>query len=416
MDYDYDVLIVGGGAAGFFTALNAATLRPELRIGLIERGASFLTKVKVSGGGRCNVTHAEFDPSELVKNYPRGEKELLGPFHSFSTGDTVAWFEERGIALKIEEDGRMFPTTDSSQTIIDCFLQEANQLGISLLKKHSLQRLKRTGDSWLVETNIAKLVTKHVVIATGSNTKIWKLLETLGHHIVPAVPSLFTFNIGESWIHQMAGISTMATVEILDEDQQPLLESHGPLLLTHWGFSGPAILRLSAWGAQILNQVDYRFQIRVNWLDNVTATEALESLKEARNIYGRKKLVNQPAFQLPKRLWKTLIQVAQISEDYTYANLTKIELQEIANILTDMILQVDGKSTFKEEFVTAGGVSLKEVDFRTFESKLFPKLYFAGEVLDIDAITGGFNFQNAWTGGFVVAKAISRAYEVNNQV
>lgn len=403
-----DVIIIGGGAAGFFTAINAAENNPKLKIIILERGKEVLTKVKVSGGGRCNVTHAEFLPKELTQNYPRGEKELLGPFHTFMTGDTIDWFEKRGVELKIEEDGRMFPVSDSSQTIIDCFLSEAKRLGVEVLLNQSVKEIQKDGEYFIINTTTDTFSAKKVVIATGSNPKIWQLLEGLGHTIIPAVPSLFTFNIKDSRIIDLPGLSTDASVKVLDQKGKTILESNGPLLITHWGMSGPAILKLSAWGARLLEPLKYHFNIEVNWINGLSEEEVLDSLKEMKNIQGKQTIYKYAQFELPKRLWQSLVKASGIAETLTWADATRENLQNLANQLTAGIFEVRGKSTFKEEFVTAGGVDLKEVNFKTFESRKVDGLYFAGEVLNIDAITGGFNFQNAWTGGFLVAQAITK--------
>ena len=399
-----DVLIIGGGAAGFFTAINLAKLKPSLSIVILERGKEVLTKVKVSGGGRCNVTHAQFDPSELVVNYPRGSKELLGPFHKFMTGDTIAWFEERGIALKIEEDGRMFPTTNSSQTIIDCFINEAQEYGIPILNNHVVKKISPINENWLVTTNQGDFMSSKIMVATGSNTKIWKILEELGHTIVTPVPSLFTFNIDDERLHGIPGISLQDVgVKVVDSQ----LESSGPLLITHVGLSGPAILKLSAFGAILLASRDYKFQIEINFIGFSTLS-CIERLKEIKSELNKKFVINSQQFDLPKRLWSKLVTAASIEHDRRWSDLKKEQLDALAQQLTGSIYEVNGKSTFKEEFVTAGGIDLKEINFKTFESKLFKNLYFAGEVLNIDAITGGFNFQNAWTGGYIAAEAISK--------
>ncbi|WP_121666497.1 BaiN/RdsA family NAD(P)/FAD-dependent oxidoreductase [Mesonia aquimarina] len=406
MKKNYDVLIVGGGAAGFFTAINLAEKKPELQLAIVERGKEVLSKVRISGGGRCNVTHAEFIPQDLVKNYPRGEKELRGPFHQFMTGDTIEWFQQRGIELKTEEDGRMFPVTDSSETIINCFLSEANRLGIDVLKKHAVQTVEKKENTWEVSTNQGEFLAKTIVMASGSNPKIWKLLEGLGHQIIPPVPSLFTFNTKDERLQDLAGISTFASLKIKGEK----LESEGPLLITHWGLSGPGILKLSAWGARILNDCNYKFTLEVNFLGYKTQEEAVEELKVLKNEFPKQQLTTYAQLDLPKRLWRRLIIKAGIPENQIWAELSKKQIQQIALALTQATFLINGKSTFKEEFVTAGGINLKEVNFKTFESKVNDNLYFAGEILNIDAITGGFNFQNAWTGGFLVASAIAEKY------
>ncbi|MDT0691496.1 NAD(P)/FAD-dependent oxidoreductase [Salegentibacter sp. F188] len=399
----YDILIIGGGAAGFFAAINAAEMNPGSKIAILERGKEVLSKVRISGGGRCNVTHAEFLPKELVKNYPRGEKELRGPFHQFMTGDTIAWFEERGIKLKIEEDGRMFPVSDTSETIINCFLSEAGRLKIQVHKSEAVKAIMWKDSLWEVGTQKSTLSASKVLIATGSNPKIWKLLEKLGHSISPAVPSLFTFNIKDKRIADLPGISTHAEVKV----QGGKLQDEGPVLITHWGLSGPAILRLSAWGARELHDLDYNFKVEVNWLPGFSSEEILEKMKAIKFELAKQQVLKNAQFELPKRLWQNLVIAANIEPAATWADLNKEELVGLSQQLTTAVFEVNGKSTFKEEFVTAGGIDLKEVNFKTFESKLHNNLFFAGEVLNIDAVTGGFNFQNAWTGGFLAAKAMT---------
>lgn len=399
-----DVIIIGGGAAGFFTAINAAEKNPNLKIIILERGKEVLTKVKVSGGGRCNVTHAEFLPKELTQNYPRGEKELLGPFHTFMTGDTMDWFEKRGVELKIEEDGRMFPVSDSSQTIIDCFLFEAKKFGIEILLNHSVKEIQKEVDHFIINTTSDTFSAEKIVVATGSNPKIWQVLEGLGHSVVPAVPSLFTFNIKDGRIVDLPGIATNARIKILSDNGKEVLENEGPLLITHWGMSGPAVLKLSAWGARMLEPLKYHFRIEVNWLNTLSEEDVFDSLKELKTTQGRQTIFKYAQFELPKRLWQNLVKASGIDERLTWADATRQNFQNIANQLTAGIFEVTGKSTFKEEFVTAGGVDLKEVNFKTFESRICGNLYFSGEVLNIDAITGGFNFQNAWTGGYIVSQ------------
>ncbi|HSP10995.1 MAG TPA: NAD(P)/FAD-dependent oxidoreductase [Salegentibacter sp.] len=403
----FDIIIIGGGAAGFFTAINVAEMNHGLKIAILERGKEVLSKVRISGGGRCNVTHAEFVPKELSQNYPRGEKELLGPFHSFMTGDTMEWFEQRGVELKIEEDGRIFPVSDSSESIINCFLSEIERLKINVLKNHSVQDLQKIEENWVVNTNKGDFSAEKIMLATGSNPKVWKLLAKLGHTIVPAVPSLFTFNIKDERIKGLAGIATEASVQVKFNSKETKLESKGPLLITHWGMSGPAILKLSAWGARELYAENYRFQIKVNWLPEMNSEEIIEELKELKLKEAKKQVIKYSRFGLPKRLWQSLVNAAGINSEATWAELNKSQLDALSSQLCEAEFQVDGKSTFKEEFVTAGGVDLKQVDFKTFESKLHKNLFLAGEVLNIDAITGGFNFQNAWTGGFLAAKAMS---------
>lgn len=399
----FDVIIVGGGAAGFFTAINLAEKNKNLKIAILERGKEVLTKVRISGGGRCNVTHACFVPNDLVKFYPRGEKELRGPFHQFCSGDTIEWFEKRGVTLKIEEDGRMFPVSDSSQTIIDCFLNEIQKHKIEVLTGQSVQAIFRTESAWKIDTNQQSFKCQKIVMTTGSNPKIWEMLENLGHSIVPPVPSLFTFNIKDKRIQDLMGVSAMAKVTV----KNTKLTATGPLLITHWGMSGPGILRLSAWGARILNEKKYQFALQVNWLSDATFEETENHLKELKLEHAKKIVARKSPFDFPNRLWENLVVAAGISKDTKWADLTKNQLQNLTSQLTEGIFQVHGKSTFKDEFVTAGGVDLKEINFKTMESKLLPDLYFAGEIVNIDAITGGFNFQNAWTSGYIVSENIS---------
>ena len=399
---NFDIIIVGGGAAGFFTAINIAEKNPKLKIAILERGKEVLSKVRVSGGGRCNVTHACFEPNELVKFYPRGEKELRGPFHQFCSGDTIEWFEKHGVELKIEDDGRMFPVSNSSQTIIDCFLEATGKLGIKVLTGQSVQSIFKAENYWKIDTQDENYATEKLVLATGSNPKIWEILQTQGHAIVSPVPSLFTFNIKDSRIKELPGVAAQVTVTVKDTK----LESTGPLLITHWGMSGPAILKLSAWGARTLFDKNYQFTIFVNWLNDVETEDAEKILKDLKQEHAKKAVSKKSPFDFPNRLWESLVLASGIETETKWADLSKIQLQNLASQLTKAKFQVNGKSTFKEEFVTAGGIDLKEINFKTMESKLHKNLYFAGEIVNIDAITGGFNFQNAWTSGFILANNI----------
>ena len=427
----FDVIVIGGGAAGFFTAIQIAEARPELKIAILERGKEVLTKVKVSGGGRCNVTHAEFNPKDLVKNYPRGERELLGPFHTFSSGDTVAFFEEKGIPLKMEADGRMFPVSDSSQTIIDCFLNEVTRLGVQLLKNSPvisivpIDAVGNLNNGWKVQSIHKTYLAKKIVVTTGSNPKIWEILKGLGHEIIPPVPSLFTFNIKDERINGIQGVSTPARITVktkLKNDSNirielkskttpiPTLESEGSLLITHWGMSGPAILKLSAWGALLLNSYNYKFKIQVNWMPDYHPNAVLPFLMEVKEIESKKTVLRTNAIAIPRRLWINLVKAAGINETIKWVDISKVQMLQLVQQLTCCEFEVDGKSTFKEEFVTAGGVHLKELNFKTFESKIHTNLFFAGEVINVDAITGGFNFQNAWTGAYIAAQAIVQRF------
>jgi len=402
MNQNFDIIIVGGGAAGFFTAINIVEKNPKLKVAILERGKNVLEKVRISGGGRCNVTHACFEPNELVKFYPRGEKELRGPFHQFCSGDTMEWFEKHGVELKIEADGRMFPVSNSSQTIIDCFLNATLKLGIPVLTGQSVQSIFKKDNFWKIETQNENYLAEKLILATGSNPKIWELLQTFGHAIVSPVPSLFTFNIKDARIKELPGVAAQVTVKVKDSK----LTSTGPLLITHWGMSGPAILKLSAWGARILHDKNYQFTIFVNWLNDLDAEDVEKILKDLKIEHAKKAVSKKSPFEFPNRLWESIVLASGIDIETKWADLSKTQLQNLTNQLTNATFQVNGKSTFKEEFVTAGGINLKEINFKTMESKLHQNLYFAGEIANIDAITGGFNFQNAWTSGFILAEAI----------
>jgi predicted Rossmann fold flavoprotein len=398
------VIIIGGGAAGFFTAINAKEMNPELDITILEKGKEVLQKVKISGGGRCNVTHACFEPKELVQFYPRGEKELLGPFHQFMTGDTFEWFENNGIPLKIEKDNRVFPESNSSQTIVDCFLNKTKRLGISVLKNHGVTTIQKQDNSWLVITKEQQFVCDAVVMAAGSSKKVWELSKALRHSIISPVPSLFTFNIKDNRIKDLLGISVPnATVQLEDTN----LEASGPLLITHWGMSGPAILKLSAFGARVLAEKNYEYKVQVNWLSRPTH-KIVNVLLNLKKKHSKKQvIVRSPFEEIPKRLWERFVMATTIKTTFNWADVSHDQIDALANQLTKSVFTAKGKSTFKEEFVTAGGVDLREINFKNFESKLQNNLFFVGEVLNIDAVTGGFNFQNAWTGGWLCAKALA---------
>lgn len=398
-----DVIVIGGGAAGFFSAINIAILNPKLNILILERGKEGLQKVKISGGGRCNVTHGQFIPNELTLNYPRGEKELLGPFHQFMTGDTMQWFEERGVKLKIEEDGRVFPVSNNSQSIIDCFLNEVKRLNIKVLYNHSVKHISLENNEWLINTDKQDFNSPKILVATGSNQKIWNLMNQLNHTIVKPVASLFSFDIKDSRIKSIPGV---VVEDVIINVVNSKLSSDGPLLITHKGMSAPSILKLSAFGALEFESLNYQFDISVNFI-KLSYLDCLSKLKFIKNKMSKKMVVNTPNFGIPKRLWKELVNYSQIDSKLIWAELNKNQLNLLSTQLTSSIFKVNGKSTFKEEFVTAGGIDLKEINFKTFESKIHNNLFFAGEVLNIDAITGGYNFQNAWTGAYVASKSIS---------
>ncbi|MFM7234672.1 MAG: NAD(P)/FAD-dependent oxidoreductase, partial [Flavobacteriales bacterium] len=397
------LVVIGGGAAGFFAAIHAAASDDQLEVTIIEKSQQVLSKVKVSGGGRCNVTHACFEPKQLVKNYPRGAKELLGPFHAFQPGDMFDWLEQRGVALKTEEDGRVFPVTDKSQTIIDCFLEEARKVGVRVRMGSHVKRFYRHENKWHIELiDQPELLADALLIATGSAGSMHDQLAALGHTLVPAVPSLFTFNITDKRIEGLAGVSA-PVCEVRIEGTK--FTADGPVLVTHWGLSGPGILRLSAWAARELADVKYDFQIRVNWDDRFTREGFIDFLKEWKQEHSRNLVTAFSAAKVPHRLWISLLSDVEGIDRLKWADVSNRQLEKIADAICACYFHVKGKSTFKDEFVTAGGVELKEVDFKTMESKLFPGIYFAGEVLNIDAITGGFNFQAAWTTAWIAAKA-----------
>ncbi len=419
----FDVIVAGGGAAGFYSAIHIAQNNRNLKIAILERGKTLLSKVKISGGGRCNVTQGRFLAHELVEGYPRGKRELLGPFHSHSPADVISFFEERGIPLKMEKDGRVFPKSNSSQTIIDCFLAETKKLGITVLKNSSVKNFEQLPNGfWEVSTMNKNYKSKHLLLATGSNTRIWNLLEKMGHTVVPPVPSLFTFNVNDPRIQGIPGVSTNASIEVLPKKiftskvgpeiksipkKQAVLESEGPVLITHWGFSGPAILKLSAWGARILNDYKYVFRININWAPEFTDASMENFLKEVKTVEAKKTVYRTQAIPIPKRLWTRLVKASDIPKELKWGEIRKEQLKNLSKQLTECSFKVEGKSTFKEEFVTAGGVHLKEINFKTLESKLFQNLFFAGEIINIDGITGGYNFQNAWTGAYLAAKEIA---------
>jgi len=397
----YNLAVIGGGAAGFFAALNSSSSETII----LEGTTKLLSKVRVSGGGRCNVTHSCFDPRELIKKYPRGSRELLGPFNRFQPKDTVEWFSERGVALKTEEDGRMFPVSDSSETIIDCFLNESKSRGIEIKLQTRVTELNKEGDLFLLKTKSEEIIrAKNVLLASGSSEGGHALAESLGHSITPLAPSLFTFKIAHPLLQGRAGISFPNAELELKCSGGEVFKDRGPLLITHWGVSGPAPLRLSAWAARELCRDDYQATLKVSWIGE--SVEAISEILKGERIKNPKKLVrNLPIFPVPGRFWERIAE--DLPRDISCSELSNKHIHYLATTLSALELAVDGKGEFKEEFVTCGGVKLSEIDFKNFESKLVPGLFFAGEILDIDGITGGFNFQAAWTAGWHVGQAVA---------
>ena len=411
------VVIVGGGAAGFFAAITCAHAAPGTEVLVLERGPEFLAKVRISGGGRCNVTHACFDARDFTTRFPRGEQALIAPFQRFQARDTVEWFERRGVKLKTENDGRMFPITDSSRTIIDCLLREARAAGVRLELNANVERVMRVqngfevvlakrGSQCAVPEAGAPIFCDRLLLATGGcrAAVAGQLAVSLGHTLERPVPSLFTFHIETHWLRGLAGVSVPdAEVSVPETD----LRERGAVLATHWGLSGPAILRLSAWGARALHGTNYQFPLCVNWLPNLNAESLTAAIQAQRNTNAAKLLVNTPIGKLPARLWEQLVLAAGIGPDTRWAALSRTAQHKLVQQLQRTEFQVVGKSLNKDEFVTCGGVRLSEVNFKTMESRICPGLHFAGELLDIDGITGGFNFQAAWTTGWIAGKAMT---------
>jgi hypothetical protein len=414
------LVVIGGGAGGFFCAVNAARMNPDLQVTVLEKTSKILSKVKISGGGRCNVTHALFDIGEMSKRYPRGQNFVKKTFHQFFTTDTIQWFEQRGVKLKAEKDGRMFPVTDSSQSVIDCLLQEANLYGVEIRMNAEVRQLA-TGNQQSAIGNVAegtgsmqwtihlangqRLQADFICLATGGYPKaaMFEWLKNLDHHFAEPVPSLFTFNLPKHPITELMGVSVeKARVKIAGSK----LVEEGPVLITHWGLSGPAILRLSAWGARQLAENNWQFTVHINWLPASNEQTVREEWQRLRRSQPTKKVMNMNT-QLPGRLWQFLLAQSGVSDETRFADLPAKAENALIKNLVDFVVEVKGKTTFKEEFVTAGGVNLSEVDANTMMSKKVPGLFFAGEVLDVDGITGGFNFQHAWTSGWIAAKSIS---------
>ena len=399
------LVVIGGGAAGFFCAVNAAAQDSALRVLILEKSSKLLAKVRISGGGRCNVTHACFEVPALSKRYPRGEQFVKKSFGYFNPSDTIRWFEERGVPLKVEADGRMFPTTNDSASIIDCLLREADKTGVEIRMNQEVKSLEKTGLQWQIKTSSGDLIADWVCVATGGYPKgaQFDWLRAAGHTIQEPVPSLFTFNLPGHPIRELMGVVVdPALVKITGSK----LQEKGPVLITHWGLSGPAILRLSAWGARLLAATDWQFKLLINWVPAYHEQSLLEFIRQFRNEKGALKIQNRNPFGLPQRFWEWILAEAGAGLDTKWGELPGREQNKLVKLLAAMELEIKGKTTFKEEFVTAGGISLSEVDPATMESRLHPGLYFAGEVLDVDGITGGFNFQHAWTSGWLAARNI----------
>lgn len=407
--FDYDVAIIGGGAAGYFGAIRVAEANPQLRVALLEGTKRPLTKVKISGGGRCNVTHHQFNVRELIQNYPRGSKELQGAFSRFQPQDTVEWFRQRGVLLKAEEDGRMFPITDDSETIITCLREHLHKAGVHELLGELVKDLGKDGDGFTVELRQGKTMrARRVLLATGSMTAGYEMAAALGHTIERLVPSLFTFNIEDPLLTDLAGISfERARLKLSFTHSSEKFEREGPVLITHWGLSGPAVLKLSAFAAIPLFEADYQAKLLIHWLPEHSAESVMKMVLAFKEENPKKFISKHSLFNFTSRFWDRLVDLSGMGEDMRWADAPKKSLQTLCQRIVATELMVSGKGVFKEEFVTCGGVSRKEVDFKTMESKVCPGLYFAGEILDIDGITGGFNFQNAWTTSFIAGTHIA---------
>lgn len=398
------VIVIGGGAAGFFGAIAAAENGHEVTI--LEAASSVLAKVRISGGGRCNVTHSCFEPRDLVNSYPRGGKALRGPFTRFQPSDTIAWFESRGVRTKTEADGRMFPTTDDSATIVNCLQTAAEDAGVEIRLRANVAGIQKSDSSFNVTLQTGESIhADRILLATGGSRAGFELTSSLGHQIVPPVPSLFTFKVNDSRIKDLPGVA-VEQVECQLVTSTKTFSQSGPILVTHWGLSGPAVLKLSAWAARELFDANYNALLRINWLAGSSADQVREQLNSFKISQAKKTIDSACPWQLPKRLWKSLVDHSLGEQPVRWAELSKKGSQTLVKELTAGEFQVTGKGVFKEEFVTCGGVDLNEVDFRTMESRLCPGLYFAGEILNIDGITGGFNFQNAWTTSWIAGNAM----------
>jgi predicted Rossmann fold flavoprotein len=402
------VVVIGGGAAGFFGAIACASQHPNSRVTLLEAARQPLAKVRVSGGGRCNVTHACFDPALLVQHYPRGGKALRGAFSRFQARDTVEWFESHGVKLKTEPDGRMFPMTDDSATIVDCLMQTAREMGVKLWQGAAVKAVSRKDDSFRVDVKADEVLTcDRLLLATGSSPQGYAIARSLGHTIEPPVPSLFTFNIADERLHDLAGVSVTSAHLKLQTSEKSYLEQTGPLLVTHWGMSGPAVLKLSAWGARALHDSHYQATLLVNWLPQSNPEALRQQLLAVKSQLPKRAIATSCPVLIPRRLWERLTSYVGIAAETRWAELSNKTLNLLIQELTRGQYTVSGKGAFKEEFVTCGGISLKEVDFKTMESRHCPGLYFAGEILDVDGVTGGFNFQSAWTTGWIAGQAMA---------
>lgn len=402
------LIVIGGGAAGFFCAINAVIANSLLDVVIVEKSSKLLSKVKISGGGRCNVTHACFSISEMTKKYPRGGNFVKKTFHHFFTTDTIEWFKQRGVELKTEEDGRMFPTTDSSQTIIDCLLREANKYKIQILLNADVKKIEAGTDGFCLQLADGRNIeSDFTCIASGGYPKlsIFDWLKETGHTIISPLPSLFTFNMPGNKITNLMGISVEnALVKIVGSK----LSQQGPLLITHWGMSGPAVLKLSAWGARELAEKNYSFSIVVNWVPRYNENSLREFIQQYRFEKATQKIINKNPFQLPQRLWEYLLEQSEVNANINWADLPAKEQNKLIKNICAQEHSVNGKTTFKEEFVTAGGIDLSEIDTNTMMSRKVNNLFFSGEIIDVDGITGGFNFQNAWTTGFIAGNAIAK--------
>ncbi len=398
------ILVIGGGASGFFSAINLARRKPEYRITILEKSNKVLSKVRISGGGRCNVTNSRSRPSELVNFYPRGGKKLYKLFEQFSSSDMSAWLQERNVPVKTEEDLRVFPVTDNSETIITCFRKEAEKYGVDLITGEGARQIGPSGNGWVVTGSSGKTYSADkVIIAAGASPALWKMLSTMGIKIETPVPSLFTFKIRDPLIAHLQGISFKNTAIKVSGSS---LRTEGSLLITHWGLSGPAALKLSAWGAREFHEADYHFNILVNFTGDENQESCRAKINSYKKDHPKRLVIKYPLFDLPKRFWERLCTESGISESTPYNDIGKKQINRISNSITQAEFSVEGKSTFKEEFVTCGGVSLNEINLENFESRRFPGLYFSGEVLDIDALTGGFNFQACWSSAWVISQSL----------